>query len=254
VEDHFQIRPLLAAMAHEMRFHLLCLSRRHVRLFHCTQLRAQQAAMRGAIPQNLDAWLHAQKPDEMPNLDTSADRDREPQYLTHFLEAVEKAVTAHLHNDPAPLVLAGVGNEIAIYRHLSRYRQTMAQPVVGSPDGVSDTELHGKAMQVVLQSPSELLQKALADFGNHAGTDRVTTDASDAIQAARLGRVMDFLIAENAETWGIWNTETQDAAGSKQEELLNAAALQTLRHGGRAFVVKASDMPESAGVAAVLRF
>ena len=148
---------------------------------------------------------------------TSADRDREHEYLTHFLAEVEKAVTAHLHNDPAPLVLAGVEHEIAIYRHLSRYRQTLEQPVLGSPDGMSDTELHEKAMQVVLQSPSELLQNALADFGSRRHRTASPPMPATAIQAARLGRVMDFLIAENAENWGIWNAETQDVStGSKR--------------------------------------
>jgi len=32
VDDRFQIRPLLPALAREQRFHLLCLSRRHIRL------------------------------------------------------------------------------------------------------------------------------------------------------------------------------------------------------------------------------
>jgi hypothetical protein len=67
--------------------------------------------------------------------------------------------------------------------------------------------------------------------------------------------VLDFLIAEGAENWGAWNAETYEVStGGKQEELLNAAALQTLRHGGRAFVVKAPDMPVRAEVAAFLRF
>src|SRR5690349_3126213 len=39
VEERFQIRPLLAALAREQRFDLLGLSRRDVRLFHCTHHR-----------------------------------------------------------------------------------------------------------------------------------------------------------------------------------------------------------------------
>jgi hypothetical protein len=39
-----------------------------------------------------------------------------------------------------------------------------------------------------------------------------------------------------------------------REDLLNAAAIQNLRHGGRAFVVKAPEMPVAAEVAAFLRF
>ncbi len=259
VGDHFQVRPLLAAMTH----------RRHVRLFACTQFRAEQEAAH--LPQNLDTWLNTRQPDHVLDnravagpssgkkkgimFGTSRDRERDPEYVTHFLTAVEKGVTAHLHNDPAPLVLAGVEYELAIYRRLNRYQRTLEQPVHGSPDGLTDQDLHERAMQVVLQYPSEPLQKALADIREHAGTSRVATDAPTAIQAARLGRVLDFLIAENAECWGTWNAETQEVTtGSKQEELLNAAALQTLRHGGRAFVVKASDMPVPAEVAAFLRF
>lgn len=39
-----------------------------------------------------------------------------------------------------------------------------------------------------------------------------------------------------------------------REELLNAAALQTLRHNRRAVVLKEADMPVDAGVAALLRY
>jgi hypothetical protein len=269
VGDHFQVRPLLAAMTHEMRFHLLGLSRRHVRLFHCTQFHAEEAAAH--LPENLNAWLNTRQPDHVlenwstagpsagaakgVTFGTSADRDRDHEYVTHFLAEVEKGVTAHLHKDPAPLVLAGVEYELAIYRRLNSYPRTLEHSVHGSPDGITDQAMHERAMQVVLQTPSEPLQQALEDIRTHAGTVRVATEAATAIQAARLGRVLDFLIAEGAENWGAWNAETYEVStGGKQEELLNAAALQTLRHGGRAFVVKAPDMPVRAEVAAFLRF
>ncbi len=269
VGEHFQVRPLLAAMTHETRFHILGLSRRNVRLFHCTQFRAEESAAH--LPQNLYAWRNTRKPDHvLENWSTagpssgaakgvtfgsSSDADRDHEYVAHFLAEVEKGVAAHLRKDPAPLVLAGVEYELAIYRRLNSYPRTLKHSVQGSPDGMTDQTLHERAMQVVLQTPSEPLQQALEDIGTHAGTGRVATDAATAIQAARLGRVLDFLIAENAEDWGNWNAETTEVtSGSKGEELLNAAALQTVRHGGRAFVVKAPDMPVPAEVAAFLRF
>jgi hypothetical protein len=269
VAEHFQVRPLLAAMAHEMRFHLLGLSRRHVRMFHCTQFRSEEAVAH--LPQNLYSWLNTRKPDHLlenwstagpsagsakgVTFGTGSDRDRDHEHVTHFLAEVEKGVAAHLRDDPTPLVLAGVEYELAIYRRLNSYPRTLQQSVQGSPDGMTDHTLHERAMQVVLQTPSEALQHALEDIRTHAGSARVATDAHTAIQAARLGRVMDFLIAESAEDWGTWDAETPDViSGRKREELLNAGALQTVRHGGRAFVVKAPDMPVAAEVAAFLRF
>jgi hypothetical protein len=83
----------------------------------------------------------------------------------------------------------------------------------------------------------------------------VTTDTRAAIRAAWQGRVLDLLVAENAEIWGVWNDEIQNfTTDDQQEELLNAAAVQTLRHRGRAFVLNPPDMPVPGSVAAVLRF
>ncbi len=46
------------------------------------------------------------------------------------------------------------------------------------------------------------------------------------------------------------NVEAENA----REELLNAASLQTIRDGGRAFVLRESDMPAGAAAAALFRF
>src|SRR5258705_2948778 len=65
VEDRFQVRPLLSALVREQRFHLLCLSRRHIRLLHCTQHRAEEASLRGIVPQDMQVWLNTRQPDHV---------------------------------------------------------------------------------------------------------------------------------------------------------------------------------------------
>jgi hypothetical protein len=272
VENRFQIRPVLGAVSHETEFYLLGLSRQHVRLFHCTQSCIRKLSTGEAVPQNMDTWLNTRQPDHVldnrsaagPSVGhmkgvlfgTSTDRDRDEEYLAHFFKAVEKGVTAIIRKDPAALVLAGVEYELATYRRINSYSRTLEKVVSGSPDSMTDQTLHDRALDVILQVPSEPLQKALADIRNHAGTSQVTTDARNAIRAAWQGRVLDLLIAEDAEEWGCWDEAAQNfAAGGRQEELLNAAALQTLRHNGRAFVLTASDMPvRAARAAAFLRF
>ena len=103
---------------------------------------------------------------------------------------------------------------------------------------------------------SEPLQKAPADFGNNGC--RVSFSAPDILKAAYEGRVADLFLSESAEQKGIWDEQQQEiltpAHEEDAEDLLNAAALQTLLHGGRAFALKAPDIPEKAATAAVLRF
>jgi hypothetical protein len=271
VEDRFQIRPLLATLAHEARFHLLALSQKNVRLFHCTQHRIEPAANSETIPRSLEAWMNSQQPDHMlasrssagPSVGrmkgvvsgTSTDREREDQYLAHFFKEVDKGVSAHLRNETGPLVLAGVEYELAIYRRLNSYRPALEGAISGSPDGLPDRTLHQRAMELIESTFTERLQKTITDVREHAGTPRSSTDPRTVVQAAFQGRVLDLLVADNAEYWGAWNEETQHVdTGNRREELLNAAALQTLQHNGRAFVLKESDMPVKSAVAAFFRF
>ncbi len=268
VDNRFHVRPLLRTLVHETRFHVLGLSRRHVRLLHCTQQRAEPAATPG-FPTNLQAWLHNRQPDHVvanrssgPSVGamkggvtgSSTDREREDEDLRHFFKEVDKGVTAHLHSETGPLLLAGVEHDIAIYRRVNSYKPTLEKVIIGSPDGMPDRTLHERAMEVVTNTFSEPLQRVMTTIRECVGTPRSSTDPRTIVQAAFEGRVLDLVIAANAEYFGVWNEETYSVEAGRREELLNAAALQTIRHGGRAFVLDERDMPVKAAAAAVFRF
>jgi len=164
-------------------------------------------------------------------------------------------VNTLLHNKSTPLLLAGVDSEVAIYRRVTTYPRLLPAFVNGSPDGVPDPELHKRAVEIVMQFRGRALEKALDDFNTHRDGRRLSFDPRGIIKAAFEGRVEDLLFLESDEIRGSWNEQTHEIDKSNsQEDLLNAAALQTILHRGRAFALTANDMPESRNVAAVLRF
>jgi hypothetical protein len=81
-----------------------------------------------------------------------------------------------------------------------------------------------------MQSFSGALEKALADFERQRDTGRVSYDADQIVKDAGEGRVADLFFAENDQFKGA---------------SLNAAALETVRHGGHAFPLETRDLPES---------
>jgi hypothetical protein len=269
VDNRFHVRPLLRTLAHETRFHLLGLSQRNVRLLLCTQHRAEPLPALG-FPSNLEAWLNNRQPDHVlasrskagPSVGrmkgvvsgTSTDRERQNENLHHFFKAVDRGVTSYLRGETGPLVLAGVEYEIAMYRRVNSYRPTLEQAVNGSPDGVPDRTMHDRAMEVISSTFSEPLQRVITTIRECVGTPRSSTDPRTVVQAAFQGRVLDLVIAANAEYFGVWNEDTQNVEAGHREELLNAAALQTIRQGGRAFVLDEQDMPVKAPAAAVFRY
>jgi hypothetical protein len=271
VQERFQVRPLLSALTREQRFHLLGLSRRHIRLFHCTQNRIEEASIHRVVPQNLRVWLNARQPDHMlanrahagPSVgsmkgvafSTNTDREREDEYLAHFFKEVDKGINSLLRGDRAPLLLAGVEDEVTIYRRVSTHPRLLDKCVHGSPDDLSDGELHHRAMNVVMELRSGLLQNALADFEKQQDRGRVSIDPLEVIKSAWEGRVADLFMSETAEVTGKWNDEAHEVeSGSFGEDLLNTAALETVLHGGQAFTLEGKDMPGPHHVVAVLRF
>ena len=270
-EDRFQIRPLLAALGTEQRFHVLGLSRKHIRLLDCTQYRTEEARIDNVVQQDMREWLKIRQPDHVldnravagPSVGsmkgvtfgTSADRERENEYVSHFFKEVDKGLNTLLRADSAPLLLAGVESEVAIYRRVSSNPRLHEKAVNGSPDGLPDQELHRRAMEQIMQSYSKPVEKALSDFEKYRDTGRISTDHHEIVRAAWEGRVLDLLISEGAELRGTWNEEKRDIeTDNPREDLLNAAALQTVLHGGQAFVLEAKKMPLSQEAVAVLRF
>jgi hypothetical protein len=97
-------------------------------------------------------------------------------------------------------------------------------------------------MDLLMRSPLRLFQKALANFARHGPDSRNSSNGDHVINAAREGRVADLFFSDGSES------------PAAAEDLLNAAALRTLLHGRRAFVLEKKEMPVAGDVAAVLRY
>ena len=271
VEERFQVRPLLSALANEQRFCLLALSRRNIRLFYCTHHHAEEESLRGLAPQDIRAWMGTWKPDHVLNnraaagpaagsmkgvaFTTSRDREREDEYLAHFYAEVDRGIGPMLRRDGAPLLLAGVEEEVTIYRGVNTYPRLLERAVNGSPDGMEDPVLHGLAREIAREVPSEPLAKTFARFERYRDSARVSSDAHQIIPAAWEGRVGDLVFSRTAELRGVFTAENlQVETRDTGEDLLNATALWTIQRGGQAFALRDCDMPLPGAVAAVFRF
>lgn len=256
VGDRFQVAPLLSALTHEQRFHLLALSRHNTRLLECTPHSVDEVSLGGFAPRDMRTWLNTRQPDHMldnrsvagPSIGNmkgvmfgmSSDRDREDLYLSHFFGDVDRGVRSLLRNHAGPLILAGVDYEVASYRRVNGYSYVLDRAVQGSPDGIPDRELHRRAREIVMSNPSAELSKALA-MPERMDPSRMAIDPVEIFSAATEGRVSDLFLCDTLSGDGI-------------AELMNTAALETLKNGGRAFTLRREEMPVAADAAAVLRF
>jgi len=81
----------------------------------------------------------------------------------------------------------------------------------------------------------------------------------DVIRAAYQGRIDTLLLAEGEAAPGRYDEDTDVVATGSEDthmggDLLDAAAVRTLRHGGAVFVLPREELPGDAAAAAVLRY
>lgn len=105
---------------------------------------------------------------------------------------------------------------------------------------------------------AEERRKAFQNKADHGGAP-VTTFLQDVIRAAYEGRIAQLFVAKGQLLWGHYTAKPEEPVMHKQEEpgddcLTNQAVVQTILHGGEAYMVEAEKMPAGGEMAAVLRY
>jgi len=270
VGDRFDLRTLLEVEAAEATFHILALSQKRTRLLECTQQSSCEIAFSADFAQSLADFKQTDKPDHDLNnrssagpdvggmkgvmFGTTTDREKKDDYLLHFFSAINRAVHTLLRDQSTPLIVAGVESELALYHRVNTYRFTLEPGVHGSPDAMDGTELHSKARDLVRSTPPRAALEALAEYDKKVGTGHASSHIHEIVQAAFEGRVSHFFFQEDAKYEGTYDTMRQRVKHSDPNDLIEAAASETIRHGGEARILAASSMPNGVPVCAVFRY
>lgn len=275
VEDRFHLKPLLPLVSGDGRFYVLALSQKHVRLLEATRHSVREVDL-GDLPTSLNDALGYEVEETHIQFHTgtrtSGAPDRSPVYHGHgggeddakaeiqkFFNLLDNGVSSLLADRAAPLVLAGVEFLLPIYRQVTDHSRVVEGGVVGNPDNLSADELHEKAWPVVEPVFTEAQETAADRFHELLGTGQASNQLDDVVTAAHDGRVETLFVALGTRRWGTFDpderkVEVSENNGPGTEDLVDFAALQTLRKGGQVFAVSPDDVPEGGAVAAVYRY
>jgi len=274
IGPHFYIRPLLPQLTRPAVFYLLALSKKNVRMLRCTLRTSEEIPFPSSIVTSFDEWMNAAKPDHLaaksattgpssgsargPMFTTSYGRETQDQYVAHFFRQLDRGVNEVLRGRSEPLVLAGVEDEIALYRETNTYPHLAEEAVQGAPNGLKAGEMHARAINALLRCYDNRVDGALAEYNHKVGAG-ASNRLKDVLRAAHDGRVLTLLISDSLETTGSFDESTYTVKGretgaSSDEDLVNDAAVQTILHAGQVLVAPNSKMPNGSPVAAIFRF
>lgn len=279
IATHFSLKPLLSCFTDDGSFYILALSQNQIRLLKGTRYGVSQVELPDSIPQSLAEALRYDDPDNQVRYYSSSSGasvgkggrraaifygqgvgiDEMKDNLLRYFQQIDPGLHELLRKARAPLVLAGVEYLFPIYHEANTYPHLLEKGIPGNPDKVSAEVLHEEAWAVVEPYMLKAQQEAAAFYKEYAETERTSHEVKEIVPAAYYGRVAHLFVASDQEQWGIFQLATNtvhvhSTAKFGDEDLLDVAAIQTLRHGGAVYAVEREKMPAEAMIAAVFRY
>jgi hypothetical protein len=275
VGDRYYIRPLISLLSNCGLFYVLAVSQNENRLLQCTSNGSVRVNLNG-IPKNLNEALHYEIPDSNTQFHTISQvsggsggtsiqseavsrADYSKSNILQYFEQVNKGIAKIMKSEQAPLMLAGVDYLHPLYRKANTYRNLLQEGILGNPDGVNDDVLREQAWTIVRPYFDGNKRAAVADFKKSAGTGLTASGLVNVLPAAHQGRVRFLFLVEGTIQWGNYQevdgqVMLHDKAELGDEDLMDLAAFQTLKHDGSVYVLKAEEMPGAEMTLAILRY
>ncbi len=267
VATHPHITPLLADLAPDREFYVLAINKQNLRLGRWRDGVCEEVPLPPSIPKSLEEAGAFDPPDhdlenrsaagistgQMKAVHFGTGSDRETEYLHNYFRLVDRELGSVLGN--APLALIGVEYELAAYRAAAEYPRILEAPHTG-PEYLTWPDMGERAKASLLAKQRGDAEYALNEFREVTRRDRVLSGIRGVLEAAREGRVHRLLLAKDAEHEALLGP-LYPAAWARLEglqDLINAAAVETIRGRGEVYILDPRQLAEAGPMAAILRY
>jgi len=273
VNSSFLLSPLLEAALNQDYFYLLIISKKQSKLFRGDRFGLSYISV-PEMPNGIEDVVHLEEKDD-ENLfrsgssgggggavyhGTGSTRPDDKENIGMYLAEVDNTIRKDVLKDTqVPLLLAGVGYLIPIYKKATHYNNVWDTAITGNREFENDATLHSQAMEVMQEYFERPRKQALAEYGNKSATNLTSVNLDDIIRAAHYKRIDTLFISRKAQLWGsfddvkdILTVHASEIAGD--DNLIDKAALKTVLAGGKVFVLDETEMPAHRMMAAVMRY
>jgi hypothetical protein len=267
VASHLLLAPLAARAWVPQEFFILGISRKRLRLFRYRNGICEEAPLPPKVPASVEAAGAFDPPDhDLENrhsagpstgtmkgvlFGTGSGRETAVEYLYNFCGIVDRALKETLAG--APLLLAGVHEEVAAYRRAAKYPHILESEIAGNIEFLPVEQIARHAADAARDHYLRAGQRVLAETREMPDRTRVLNDPHEVLRAAAAGRVHRLCVREGTEVRGRMEPEL-DTVHAATEDLVNAAVVETLRHGGEVFMLPPDFMEAAHPLAAILRY
>ena len=272
----FHIKPLLPCLGRGIRFYVLALSLKNIRLFEGNADTLSEIELH--FPTSMEDALWSDDPEKYLNMHSGSistgegkggagifhghdPQDEDKKNILRFFQSADEGLKGILEDKNTPLVLAGVEYLLPIFREASSHQNLLDEGINGNPDREPLQELHEKAWKIVQPLFEDSQKKAYEKFEQLNGqkSDLATSDLVEAVKAAAFGQVETIFVPLASQKWGRYDEKklkviVKSDRKPQDEDLFDFAASQTLLNSGQVFAVSPEQIPGGGEIAAILRY
>ncbi len=273
----FDLGQLVPLTANNRAFYILGISLNKVRVLEADEHGAEEIDLSARLPEGMEDALSYY--DFEKNLQyhsggsqtgtggtifhgQGGDGDKEDAYIAEYFRRVDEALPQVIAHRDRPVVLAAVEEWHPVFRKANTAVEIYSKGITGSPDNLAPPELHRQAKEVLQDYFHQNQQKDHARYTSLMGSAQTSYEIEEIAPAALDGRIEALFVARGAHRWGVIDrsnneVELTDEPGENAHDLVSKAAVETVLHGGRAYLVDAEELPETvdeAVLAAIFRY
>lgn len=258
---NFMVRPLMNVLNSDSRFFILALSQNEVRFFEGTEHSITPVIIDDLVPENL---AEAQYNDESQNnlqFHSGSGDNNTPIYhgqgggeddynenREDFFRQVDKGLMKMLFDEKAPLIIASIDEQAAMYRKISDYQYITTENISGNVENNDPVLLHEKAWAIMQPHFKKSTQENKENFNAKLSDNKASFAVTDIIPAAINGRVETLYINKDHDLYGQYDEATNNVIIHKEQQkdsvdLLDLAARKTYESGGAVFNLEMEKLP-----------
>lgn len=283
VGSDFRFRPLLPWFGEGEKFILLALNLNGIELYEGDRYHIEKVALPENVPTSLKEAMQYDEADPATSFHAGGKASTHPNHrhgavfhgdggekdvrkdqILRFFREIDKGLHHYLQEKNWPLLTAGVEYLHPIYEEANTFGKLLPHNLPGAPENKKLEDLHQEAVTLLQSQWEDSLQDQVERFRKHAlagetGDGKVADQLETLLPAAHQGRVDTLIYHPTAQVWGKFDPQTSDIDPGPRDEngnidLIEFAALHTLKHGGSVHLDSHEVLPSEFPMAAVLRF
>lgn len=268
VEKYFNIKQILPSIFENKNYYVLALSKNKNRFFQCT-VDDIELIEREELPDGIEETLQYDDPEKSIQYHSGSGNKTSAIYhgqgvteqneedILRYLREVEEVITGYLRGKKAPLLLMCVKRIYALYKDINNYSNLIEDYVSGNPDHKNEEDILKETRELVLPYVENQWKKAVEKYNKLKTTEKTSNEIREVITNAYYGKVKYLLIKSDSDKkTGIYNPESNKIKKDDKNnyDLYNYSAINTIKHGGKVYLLDSRKMPGEFNIGAVYRY